>query len=58
MMIGVADAGDHIYDSAVFIQGGSFSNDPVPVIPAPGAFLLAGIGLAYSHLKMKRRREV
>ena len=33
--IAIADAGDSSFDSAVFIEGGTFSSTPNPVIPNP-----------------------
>ncbi|WP_100639740.1 choice-of-anchor L family PEP-CTERM protein [Marinobacter salexigens] len=47
MKIAIADAGDSALDSAVFLQGGSFSDTPPEVsVPEPGslALLLMGLG--------------
>jgi hypothetical protein len=52
--LGIADSGDSILDSGVFIQAGSFSDIPHPVIPAPGAALLGMIGLGLAGW-VKRR---
>jgi hypothetical protein len=41
--LAIADSGDLILDSGVFIQAGTFSDTPT-VIPAPGAMLLGSIG--------------
>lgn len=42
----IADAGDAILDSAVFIEAGSFSSEPPPSgVPEPGTLALLGIGL-------------
>jgi hypothetical protein len=42
LKLAIADAGDYILDSGVFIQAGSFSDQPVP---EPSTFALLGIGL-------------
>lgn len=57
MKIAIADAGDGVLDSAVFLQGGSFSDIPTDVIPVPEpgsvALLLMGLG----GLVASRRRQ-
>lgn len=50
--LAIADAGDHILDSGVFLKGSSFSNEP---IPEPATMLLMGTGL--SGLIAVRRRK-
>lgn len=41
--LAIADAGDSVLDSAVFIQAGSFSDQP-PSVPEPASILLLGAG--------------
>lgn len=44
--IQIADALDHVLDSGVFIQAGSFSGTPPPSsVPEPGTMLLMGLGV-------------
>ena len=45
LTLAIADAGDHVLDSGVFLQAGSFSEEPVPPIPEPATMLLFGSGL-------------
>ena len=52
--LAIADAGDYILDSGVFIQGGSFSDEPTPVVPVPGAFLLGLLGLGTAGMKLRK----
>ena len=44
--LAIADGGDTQYDSAVFIQGSSFSSTPPPAVPEAGTATGLGIGLA------------
>ena len=53
--LAIADAGDRILDSGVFIQGGSFSDTPSASVPEPTTLLLLGAGLAAMGLVKKRR---
>ncbi len=45
IILAIADAGDHILDSGVFLAGGSFKPEPPPEIPEPGSMILLGSGL-------------
>ena len=52
--LAVGDAGDSSLDSAVFLQGGSFSGvNPNPV-PEPGTLALLGLGLAGAAAARRR----
>jgi hypothetical protein len=54
--LAIADGSDQILDSAVFIQGGSFSDQPPPnQIPEPGTLLLLGTGLLGGVAKLRKR---
>ncbi|NTV50522.1 MAG: PEP-CTERM sorting domain-containing protein [Geobacteraceae bacterium] len=54
--IAIADAGDYILDSGVFIQGGSFSDtNPNNPVPEPSTMLLLGSGLAGLAFWRKRK---
>jgi hypothetical protein len=52
--LAVADAQDAVFDSAVFIETGSFSATPVP---APATFLLVAAGLGLAGAARRHRRE-
>ena len=44
--LAMADAGDHVLDSGVFIQAGSFSDKPPEgTVPEPATMFLLGTGL-------------
>jgi len=55
LKLAIADAGDNILDSGVFIQGGSFSNTIDPV-PEPSTFILFGLGIL-GFCSMIRKRQ-
>lgn len=54
--IQIADVGDSVWDSAVFIQAGSFSSSN-PVVPEPNSILLLGTGLVGLAGLLRRRRQ-
>jgi hypothetical protein len=51
----IADRGDQVLDSAIFIAGGSFSPEPPNGIPEPGTLALVGGGLLGWALARRRR---
>ncbi len=55
--IAIADSGDTVLDSGVFIQGGSFSDTPTEInpVPEPSTILLLGGGLIGIAAWRKRR---
>ena len=52
--LAISDSGDPILDSGVFIQTGTFSDDPTPVVPVPGAVLLGMLGLGAAGLRLRK----
>lgn len=54
--LAIADAGDHILDSGVFIQAGTFSKDVTPTAPEPGSLLLLLGGLIPLGMRRLRTR--
>ncbi|NJL81532.1 MAG: PEP-CTERM sorting domain-containing protein, partial [Richelia sp. SM2_1_7] len=53
-----ADAGDSILDSAVFIQGSSFSDKPPEEIPEPMTILGTLTAGAFGTQFMRKRKQM
>lgn len=56
--IAIADAGDSILDSGVFLKGGSFKNEEPPNVPEPGSMAALSLGLLGVGYAIRRRRAV
>jgi hypothetical protein len=56
IQLAIADTGDGIYDSAVFIQGGSFSDTVTSVPDSASSMLLLGIGCTVIGMIRRRLR--
>lgn len=54
--IAIADSGDWVLDSGVFLKGGSFINEPA--VPEPGSMLALTLGLLGVGYAIRRRRAV
>lgn len=54
IVLAIADSTDHIYDSAVFLAGGSFKDENPPV-PEPASLVLFGTGLAAVAARLRRK---
>ncbi len=57
MKIAIADTSDHIYDSAVFIEAGTFSGNPSNPVPEQATVLLNGVGLGFAYGITRRKRS-
>jgi len=59
LTLAIADAGDYILDSGVFLAGGSFDVNPPDAVPEPSTILLMGVGLlglaGYSRKKFNKK---
>ena len=62
LSIQIADTGDSIYDSAVFLAAGTLGDKPpeppVPGIPEPATWMMMLAGFALVGTAMKRRRRM
>lgn len=54
--LAIADTADYSWDSGVFIQAGSFSDQPTAAVPEPSTFLLLGSALTGLGLMKKKFR--
>ncbi|MEH2323576.1 MAG: choice-of-anchor L domain-containing protein [Nostoc sp.] len=56
--LAIADAGDSVLDSAVFIQGGTFSAQPPKSVPEPTTMLgILGFGIFGATSSRKRKQQ-
>jgi hypothetical protein len=55
--LAIADSGDHILDSAVFIEGKSFSTDPKPPGVPDGGTTAVMLGIALASLRVFRHKK-
>jgi PEP-CTERM motif len=56
--LAIADAGDSSLDSAVFIQGGTFSGEPPKSVPEPTTMLgILGFGIFGATSSLKRKQQ-
>jgi hypothetical protein len=57
MKFAIADTSDFALDSAIFIKGSSFSDEPPVPVSEPGTLALFGVGLAGLAARLLRRRK-
>lgn len=56
IVLAIADAGDHVLDSGVFIQANSFADEPQPPGVPEGGVTALLLGLALAGMSLVRRR--
>lgn len=58
LKLAIADGGDSAYDSAVFIQGGTFSSVPTTSVPEPTTILgILAFGIFGATSSLKRKQQ-
>lgn len=57
LTLAIADAGDRVLDSGVFLQAQSFSQTPVQPIPEPCTMILFGTGIAGAAGILRKRSK-
>ncbi|MCC5639374.1 PEP-CTERM sorting domain-containing protein [Nostoc sp. CHAB 5844] len=57
LKIAIADVGDHRYDSAVFIQAGTFSGQPLKRVPEPTTVLGLLASTVFGATSLRKRQQ-